>query len=62
MTQLEADKERSDNRYDAARSIGKRLAKLTAEDRLIVLKHVLLEHGLDVVPLAHNGTEKAKPS
>ena len=51
-TDLMQEKERSDARYAAAKSITKRLGALPADDRLVVLRHVATEMGFALVPVA----------
>lgn len=51
MTDLMKDKERSDARYAAAKSITKKLAALPDEDRLTVLRHVATEYKMALVPV-----------
>ena len=53
-TDLMRDKEASDARYAAAKSITKKLAVLPDADRIIVLTHVATEMGCSLVPLPNS--------
>ncbi len=56
------DKERSDNRYAAAKSITKRLGALPDADRLVVLTHVATELGYTLVPLPNSNRTAPAPT
>jgi hypothetical protein len=59
-TDLKADKDRSDLRYSTARKVGKLLAELSPDDVPIVVGHVALEYGLEVVRKG-NGKDAPAP-
>lgn len=61
-TDLMRDKEASDARYAAAKSITKKLAALPDADRLTVLRHVATEYGYALVPIGPTAPTTPAPA